>query len=144
MRTTVRLSMISVLSVAAFYSIAANVTQINRYATVANKPLAAQVNPLLAVQQIHFPLEVQTIGQAIEWWLKFSGFSLVSKEKQPESLQIIMQQPLPQIDRNLGPLTVKDGLEVLVGQQSFALIEDPLLRQVNFKLKPGLKTGGKS
>ncbi|BCZ97729.1 hypothetical protein SC029_10645 [Legionella pneumophila serogroup 1] len=144
MRTTVRLSMISVLSVAAFYSIAANVTQINRYATVANKPLAAQVNPLLAVQQIHFPQEVQTIGQAIEWWLKFSGFSLVSKEKQPESLQIIMQQPLPQIDRNLGPLTVKDGLEVLVGQQSFALIEDPLLRQVNFKLKPGLKTGGKS
>ncbi|MCZ4721551.1 hypothetical protein [Legionella pneumophila] len=144
MRTTVRLSMISVLSVAAFYSIAANVTQINRYATVANKPLAAQVNPLLAIQQIHFPQEVQTIGQAIEWWLKFSGFSLVSKEKQPESLQIIMQQPLPQIDRNLGPLTVKDGLEVLVGQQSFALIEDPLLRQVNFKLKPGLKTGGKS
>ncbi|HHT9916349.1 TPA: hypothetical protein ACT9LE_001645 [Legionella pneumophila] len=144
MRTTVRLSMISVLSVAAFYSIAANVTQINRYATVANKPLAAQVNPLLAVQQIHFPQEVQTIGQAIEWWLKFSGFSLVSKEKQPESLQIIMQQPLPQIDRNFGPLTVKDGLEILVGQQSFALIEDPLLRQVNFKLKPGLKTGGKS
>ncbi|HAT1945788.1 TPA: hypothetical protein JBJ85_14645 [Legionella pneumophila] len=144
MRTTVRLSMISVLSVAAFYSIAANVTQINRYATVANKPLAAQVNPLLAVQQVHFPQEVQTIGQALEWWLKFSGFSLVSKEKQPESLQIIMQQPLPQIDRNLGPLTVKDGLEVLVGQQSFALIEDPLLRQVNFKLKPGLKTGGKS
>ncbi|AMQ28351.1 TPA: hypothetical protein KKX32_000334 [Legionella pneumophila] len=144
MRTTVRLSMISVLSVAAFYSIAANVTQINRYATVANKPLAAQVNPLLAVQQVHFPQEVQTIGQALEWWLKFSGFSLVSKEKQPENLQIVMQQPLPQIDRNLGPLTVKDGLEVLVGQQSFALIEDPLLRQVNFKLKPGLKTGGKS
>ncbi|CZH50311.1 hypothetical protein SCZ71_12665 [Legionella pneumophila serogroup 1] len=144
MRTTVRLSMISVLSMAAFYSIAANVTQINRYATVANKPLAAQVNPLLAVQQVHFPQEVQTIGQAIKWWLKFSGFSLVSKEKQPESLQIIMQQPLPQIDRNLGPLTVKDGLEVLVGQQSFALIENPLLRQVNFKLKPGLKTGGKS
>jgi type IV pili sensor histidine kinase/response regulator len=136
--------MISVLSVAAFYSIAANVTQINRYATVANKPLAAQVNPLLAVQQVHFPQEVQTIGQALEWWLKFSGFSLVSKEKQPENLQIVMQQPLPQIDRNLGPLTVKDGLEVLVGQQSFALIEDPLLRQVNFKLKPGLKTGGKS
>ncbi|CZL28072.1 PFGI-1 class ICE element type IV pilus protein PilL2 [Legionella pneumophila] len=144
MRTTVRLSMISVLSIAAFYSIAANVTQINRYATVANKPLVAQVNPLLAVQQIHFPQEIQTIGQAIKWWLKFSGFSLVSKEKQPESLQIIMQQPLPQIDRNLGPLTVKDGLEVLVGQQSFALIEDPLLRQVNFKLKPGLKIGGKS
>ncbi|HGC5865717.1 TPA: hypothetical protein ACIZCK_003101, partial [Legionella pneumophila] len=86
MRSTIRLSMISVLSVVACSSIAANVTQINRYATVANKPLAAQINPLLAVQQVHFPQEVKTIGQAIEWWLKFSGFSLASKEKQSESL----------------------------------------------------------
>lgn len=144
MNSIIRLSMISVLSVLAFSSLAANVTQINRYATVANKPLAAQINPLLAVQQVHFPQEVQTIGQAIEWWLRFSGFSLVSKEKQPESLQAVMRQALPQIDRTLGPLTVKDGLEVLVGQQSFALIENPLLRQVNFKLKPGIKTGSKS
>ncbi|CZH02002.1 integrating conjugative element protein PilL%2C PFGI-1 class [Legionella pneumophila] len=144
MNSMIRLPMISVLSVLACSSIAANVTQVNRYATVANKPLAAQINPLLAVQQVHFPQEVQTIGQAIEWWLRFSGFSLISKEKQPESLQAVMRQALPQIDRTLGPLTVKDGLEVLVGQQSFALIEDPLLRQVNFKLKPSIKTGSKS
>ena len=144
MNSMIRLPMISVLSVLACSSLAANVTQINRYATVANKPLAAQINPLLAVQQVHFPQEVQTIGQAIEWWLRLSGFSLISKEKQPESLHAVMRQALPQIDRTLGPLTVKDGLEVLVGQQSFALIEDLLLRQVNFKLKPGIKTGSKS
>ncbi|HAT9060339.1 TPA: hypothetical protein JBB45_03705 [Legionella pneumophila subsp. pneumophila] len=144
MRTTVQISVIGLLSVAVFASIAANVTQINRYAIVANKPQAAQINPLLAIQQVHFPQEVQSIGQAVEWWLKFSGFSLVSKEKQPESLQTVMRQALPQIDRNLGPLTVKDGLEVLVGQQSFTLIEDPLLRQVNFKLKTVIRNGGKS
>ncbi|HAT1727752.1 TPA: hypothetical protein JBJ13_12405 [Legionella pneumophila] len=144
MKINAQLSVIGVLSIAAFHSMAANVTQVNRYATVVNKPLAAQINPLLTIQQVHFPQEVQTIGQAVEWWLKFSGFSLVSKEKQPEGLQIVMHQALPQIDRNLGPLTVKDGLGVLVGQQSFALIEDPLLRQVNFKLKAGVRNGGKS
>ncbi|ASQ47015.1 PFGI-1 class ICE element type IV pilus protein PilL2 [Legionella clemsonensis] len=144
MKISAQLSVIGILSIAAFYSMAANVTQVNRYATVANKPLAAQIDPLLAIQQVHFPQEVQTIGQAVEWWLRFSGFSLVSKEKQPESLQTVMHQALPQIDRNLGPLTVKDGLEVLVGQQSFTLIEDPLLRQVNFKLKAGIRNGGKS
>jgi len=142
MKISAQLSVIGVLSVAAFYSMAANVTQVNRYATVANKPLAAQINPLLAIQQVHFPQEVQTIGQAVEWWLKFSGFSLVSKEKQLQSLQTVMRQALPQIDRNLGPLTVKDGLEVLVGQQSFTLIEDPLLRQVNFKLRAVVRNGG--
>ncbi len=115
----------------------ADVTQINRYATVANKPSAAQVNPLLAVQQIHFPQEIKTVGQAIEWWLQYSGYSLVAKEKQPQSLQEVMLQTLPQIDRNLGPLSVKDGLEVLAGQQVFMLVVNPLLRDVNFKLKPG-------
>ncbi|HAT2116432.1 TPA: hypothetical protein JBA33_05645 [Legionella pneumophila] len=142
MKISAQLSVIGVLSIAAFYSMAANVTQVNRYATVANKPLRAQINPLLAIQQVHFPQEVQTIGQAVEWWLKFSGFSLVSKEKQLQSLQTVMRQALPQIDRNLGPLTVKDGLEVLVGQQSFTLIEDPLLRQVNFKLRAVVRNGG--
>lgn len=116
-----------------------NVTQINRYATVANKPMPAQINPLLAVQHIHFPSDVKTVGQAIEWWLQYSGYSLVAVEKQPDSLQAVLRQPLPQIHKNLGPLTVRDGLEVLAGQQVFELIEDPLLRVVNFKLKPSVR-----
>jgi conjugative transfer region protein (TIGR03748 family) len=126
---------ITSLSLLALATQAANVTQINRYATVMNKPLAAQVNPLLAVQQIHFPQEVKTVGEAIEWWLHYSGFSLVSKDKQPESLQTVMQQTLPQIHRNIGPLTIKEGLETLAGYQIFMIVENPLLRQVNFKLK---------
>lgn len=115
-------------------SAAADVTQINRYATVDNKPLASQINPLLSVQQIHFPLEIKTVGEAINWWLQYSGFSLVAQDKQPESLQMLMNQPLPQIHRNLGPLSVKEGLLVLAGKQVFVLVEDPLLREVNFKL----------
>lgn len=138
-----KLLLLTSLGLAAITTQATNITQVNRYATVANKPLAAQVNPLLAVQQIHFPQDVQTIGQAIEWWLRYSGFTLVSKEKQPESLQAVMRQPLPQIDKNLGPLTVRDGLEVLVGQQVFTLVEDSLLRQVNFHLKPTVKLRSK-
>ncbi|MGQ3892047.1 PFGI-1 class ICE element type IV pilus protein PilL2 [Legionella sp. CNM-4043-24] len=119
---------------------AANVTQINRYATVVNNPLTAQINPLLTVQQIHFPQDVKTVGQAINHWLQYSGYSLVKSEKQPESLQAVMRQPLPQIHKNLGPLTIKDGLEVLASQQVFVLVEDPLLRTVNFKLKPSVRS----
>lgn len=139
-----KLLLITSLSLLTLTIHAANdVTQIHRYATVVNKPLAAQVNPLLAVQQIHFPQEVKTVGEAIEWWLHYSGFTLVSKEKQPESLQTVMHQTLPQIHRNLGPLTVKGGLEVLAGQQVFMLVENPLLRQVNFKLKPAYQSAVK-
>ena len=136
MRPLVKLSLIGLISLTALSAQAANVTQINRYATVDNKPLAAQINPLLAVQQVHFSQDIKTVGQAITYWLSYSGFSLAPIDKQPQSLQAVMRQPLPQIDRNLGPLTVKDGLEVLAGQQVFTLIHDPMLRQVNFKLKP--------
>lgn len=113
----------------------ANVTQINRYATVANSPTTAQINPLEAVQQVHFPKEVQTIGQAVEWWLHYSGYHLVAKEKRLVPLESLMTQPLPQVQRHLGPLRVKDGLEVLVGQTIFTVVDDPLLREVNFKFK---------
>lgn len=136
MKTFFKISAIALLTATACSAQAANITQINRYATVDNKPLRAQVNPLQAVQQVHFPQSVQTVGQAITYWLQYSGYSLVKVEKQPLSLQAVMQQRLPQIDRNLGPLTIKDGLEVLAGQEVFTLTQDPLLREVNFKLKP--------
>jgi len=129
------LSLIGLLSLAAVSSHAANVTQVNRYATVDNKPLPAQVNLLLAVQHIHFPQEIKTVGQAIEYWLRYSGLRLSAQDKQSASLQMLMRQPLPQIHRHLGPLTVKDGLDVLAAKDVFSLTHDPLLREINFKLR---------
>lgn len=115
---------------------AANTTQVNRYATVENKPLTAQVNPLLTVQQIHFPQSIQTVGDALNYWIRFSGYSLVDEVNQSTAFKELKQQPLPQAVRNLGPLTVRDGLEVLAGQEVFSLMKDPLHRRVNFRLKP--------
>lgn len=113
---------------------AANFTTVSRYASVANKPLASQINPLQAIQQVHFPQQIQTIGEAIEHWLKYSGFHLSPENKQQENLKTILKQPLPQIDRNLGPMSVANGLTVLVGQNLFSLKHDDLLREVNFTL----------
>ena len=128
-----RLSFIALASLALTCQ-ADNVTTIARYASVANKPIAAQVNPLQAVQQVHFPQQVQTIGEAVEHWLKYSGFHLASANKQQDSLKTILKQPLPQVDRNLGPMSVANGLTVLVGQHLFSLKHDDLLREVNFTL----------
>lgn len=114
---------------------AANVTQINRYATVSNKPLASQVNPLFTVQQMHFPQEVSTVGDAISYWLQYSGFKLADESRLLPVFKILMKQPLPQVDRNFGPLTIQDGLVVLAGQSEFTLVQNPLTRTVNFKLK---------
>ncbi|AUH72659.1 hypothetical protein [Legionella sainthelensi] len=125
---------IAMLLTLALPSQAGNVTQINRYSTVSNKPLTAQINPLKAVQQMHFPVSIQTIGEAVSYWLRYSGYHLAFKVKQSESLQQVFQQPLPQVSRNLGPLTIEDGLNVLVGQNLFKLKQDDLLREINFSL----------
>jgi len=71
-------------------AIAADVTQINRYATVAHKPLPAQLNPLKAVQHVHFPQDIKTIGQAVDHWLRYSGFHLIDPDKQSEALKQIL------------------------------------------------------
>lgn len=131
--------MLQIISIALFLGLtlpgqASSITQISRYSTVSNKPLAAQINPLNTVQQIHFPSSAQTIGEAVNYWLRYSGYHLAPREKQNESLRQVVQQPLPQVSRNLGPLTIADGLVVLVGQHLFHLKQDDLLREINFSL----------
>jgi conjugative transfer region protein (TIGR03748 family) len=116
-------------------AIAGEVTQINRYATVAHKPLPAQVNPLKAVQQIHFPQAVKTVGEAVNYWLLHSGFHLISAEKQTENLKQVLSAPLPQVDRTLGPLSVEAGLLVLVGQGDFMLKTNAFTREINFQVR---------
>tara|TARA_Y100000588_G_scaffold356775_1_gene413366 strand:- start:869 stop:1279 length:411 start_codon:yes stop_codon:yes gene_type:complete len=112
----------------------AGVTQVSRYATVNNKPLPAQINPLKSTQQVHFPSSIQTIGEAVNHWLTYSGYHLAPAEKQSPSLKQVLKQPLPQVDRNLGPLTIEDGLVVLVGKNLFSLNHDELQREINFTL----------
>ncbi|HAT1762272.1 TPA: hypothetical protein I8Y99_000696 [Legionella pneumophila] len=129
-----KLFVVSSLSLLSLQLNAGNITQVGRYASVKNQALSAQINPLKTVQQVHFPSTVQTIGQAVEHWLAYSGFHLAAKDKQSPSLQMVLKQPLPQVDRHLGPLTISDGLAVLVGQQIFTLKHDDLLREVNFTL----------
>ena len=132
---TIKTMVIAALALGGSFAQAANVTQINRYATVDNKPLASQVNPLLTVQQMHFPQEVSTVGDAIVYWLQYCGFKLDDDARLLPVFKILMQQPLPQVDRNFGPLTIQDGLVVLAGKEEFALVQNPLTRTVNFKLK---------
>lgn len=114
---------------------AAGITQIERYLTVENKPSTAQINPLLTIAQVHFPKEIETVGEALNHWIIYSGYHLIEEDKRSEALRGVLNQKLPQADRNLGPLTIEDGLRVLIGQEVFDLVTDPLHRLVSFELK---------
>lgn len=113
-----------------------SVTPVSRYLTINNKPRPEQINLLTQVVQVKFPQNIQTIGMAVSYLLRFSGYSLISKKKMSPALLTMLSKPLPVVDRELGPVSLKDALMVL-GGESFTLVQDPLNREINFLLKPG-------
>lgn len=112
------------------------VTQVSRYVTINNKPKPEQISLLTQVVQVKFPQNIQTIGMAVSYLLRFSGYSLIPENKMSPALLTMLSKPLPVVDRELGPVSLKDALMVL-GGESFNLVQDPLNREINFLLKPG-------
>lgn len=105
-----------------------------RYLSVENKPTAAQTDLLSQTLQIHFPASIQTVGEAIAYVLRYSGYSLVAPENQSTDVKNMLQKPVPLVSRQLGPMTLKNVLLTLMGP-AFTLIDDPLNREINFKVK---------
>lgn len=109
-------------------------TQVGRYLTVANKPKQAQINLMDQIIQIRFPQDVHTVGEAVNYVLRFSGYSLISEKDMQSEVKNTLEKPLPFIDREIGPVTLKDALTVLAGS-AFHLSHDPVTRTINFKIK---------
>ncbi len=113
----------------------ADTTQVDRYLVVANQPLAAQSNLLTQTFQVRFPYTINTIGAAIHYLLRFSGYSLVEGRYQTTEVAAVLARPLPEINRNFGPMTLQTGLMTLIGKP-FGLLLDPVHRLLDFRLLP--------
>jgi conjugative transfer region protein (TIGR03748 family) len=114
---------------------AAEVIQTARYITTKVQPKPEQVDLLSSIIQVHFLSEVKTVGDAIHSLLQYSGYSLVETKQQSRDLQNTLKKQLPLIDRDLGPISLREGLELLIGP-AFDLVVDPLNRTINFQLRP--------
>lgn len=119
-----------------------SMTQFGRYLTTINKPTQAQTDLLSQTMQVRFPQTVQTIGDAMNYLLKFSGYSLIAEKNRSAELKNTLSKPLPTVDRDFGPMSLKDGLITLIGP-AFSLAHDPLNRTINFDLKPQFKSDKK-
>lgn len=111
--------------------------QINRYETISEAPTDYEINPLLAVSTFIFPSSVVTVGDAINQALSPTGYQLAQSIS--HDVSNTLHQPLPMVDRKLGPMPIKDVLIVLMGKSVFSLEEDPLHRLVSFKVKTSIK-----
>jgi len=115
-----------------------NMTQVSRYTTIVNKPTHYQKTPLGQTINVRFISNEKTIGDAINHLLHISGYSLEAESDMELGVKIILSKPIPLIDRELGPMSLKDALKTLVGD-AFYFQDDPIHRIVKFHVKPEYK-----
>ena len=117
----------------------AHTIAIGRYLSVALKAEPAQSHLLQQQIEIQFPKNILTINEATQFMLQFSGYRLAPLNKLNIEANVLLEQPLPEVDRTLGPISLTEGLETLSGK-AFYLLVDPIHRKVGFLLKPTYQT----
>lgn len=107
--------------------------KVGRYSSISTKPTNAQKDLLAVIIEIKFPLAVDTVGSALELMLINSGFRLAELSAADPNLSILLNSPLPNIHRTLGPISLRSALNTLSGK-SWDLIIDPVHRLISFEL----------
>lgn len=109
--------------------------QTGRYSYVAAVPTPEQVNPLLVVIDVHLPVGVDTISNAAEYLLVRSGYHLAEYPSHSAKARGLFEKHIPDVQRHLGPMTLRDALLTL-GGPAFRLLVDPVNRLVAYDVSP--------
>lgn len=108
--------------------------QTGRYSTATVGATAAQVDPLNAIIRTYIPRDIESVGDAMVHVLRLTGYRLASPEASDPNVRTLYHLPLPQVQRELGPITVREALTVLAGSP-YVLVVDPIHRLVSFDVK---------
>jgi type IV pili sensor histidine kinase/response regulator len=120
------------LCAVASVNLQANELQVGRYSLMTATPTEAQAELLAATITVRFPKRIQTVGEAVPYLLQRSGYRLATAESTGPDTDALFALPLPAVHRNLGPMTLRDALEILAGP-AFYLVEDPVHRLITFE-----------
>ena len=134
-RRRAALSGLAVLLLLQCTSLSAQTLVVDRYTVLAATPTAAQQDLLGGIARITFPVDVVTVGEALVTALDSSGYRLAVAQGTEESRDILLQLPLPDAHRTLGPMPLRMALQTLAGP-AWRLLEDPLHRLVAFERCP--------
>jgi conjugative transfer region protein (TIGR03748 family) len=108
------------------------IIQTGRYSAITANPTPEQRQLLNVIIAVTIPNDFQTVGQAVHYLLKRSGYQLVGSEQLPLEAVQLFNRPIPEVHRQLGPMTLRDALNVLTAP-AFMLIEDPIHRMISYQ-----------
>lgn len=137
--------LLSAMARAEYVSLSSDVTsardievlQTGRYSHVKNIPPVDQINPLKVVVKTRIPQSIDTVRQTVEYLLARSGYVLADDSVLSSEALSLLSLPLPQIHRELGPMTLDKALHTLSGE-AFELVVDPVHRKVAYVLASSL------
>lgn len=107
----------------------------DRFTLIKPGPSNQEMDPLSVMVQLNFPPSVVTVEDAIVFSLKRSGWEFVTYGEGSNGLSHTLGRPLPRIHRSLSSMSLREALQVLIGQ-SYLPVEDPVRRLYSFDLKP--------
>lgn len=108
------------------------VIQTGRYMAVPTTPTLAQRDPLQVVITVTIPSDLTTVGQAVHYLLRRSGYGVETPARlNPDALRMFLN-PLPEVQRRIGPMTLRDALTILVTPE-FVPVVDPIRRRINYE-----------
>lgn len=109
--------------------------QVGRYTTTVAAPAEAAARPLDVYVQLSYPRQtVQTVGDAVRHTLLRTGWRLVEPSALAPQAAHLLNLPLPESQRVVGPYRARTVLEVLTGP-NWQWHEDPIQRLVWFTVK---------
>ena len=109
--------------------------QTGRYSYLPAKPRPEQLNPLLAVIDVHIPDGINTVKDSTQYLLQFSGYQL-SQTIKPESHVIaLLSRNIPEVHRHFEQVVLRDALLALCGN-GYRLLVDPVNRLVAYERNP--------
>lgn len=107
--------------------------QVARYSSLTNEPEPALSNPLAVIATVNFPRgHVTSVGDAIAYLLMRTGYRLVEKSTLSTAVQQVMDLPLPESHRRLGPMKVEAMLGVILSDP-YMLSVDRLQRTIAYQ-----------
>ncbi|WP_024914109.1 TcpQ domain-containing protein [Chania multitudinisentens] len=112
-----------------------SVVRYDRYTLVNTRSQEAQRDLLNQLIDISIPPQrVHSVGEALRYVLFESGFTLCPADR-PE-LTVLLNRPLPAVQRTLGPVKLQEALQILAGP-AWYLVVDEVSRQVYYRLRDG-------
>ncbi len=109
------------------------VVQTGRYSSVIAEPTKQQRQLLQVVISVKIPDRIETIRETIHYLLKRSGYQLREPMADQPELVELLSKKLPDVHRNIGPMTLEDALSILT-TPSFVLKEDTVHRLIGYQL----------